>query len=81
MDRVHLLKAQAVRREVGPDFEFDPRIMVPGCRRHHGMLDQSRTLRVPRHALPAGVEEFAREFGVEWLVEREYGGGPWEEAA
>jgi hypothetical protein len=46
---------------------------IMGNSGHHGMLDTSRTLRVPRWALPAGLEAFAAEVGVEWWVEREYG--------
>jgi hypothetical protein len=37
------------------------------------MLDQSRTLRIPRDMLPPAVEEFAAEYGLLWWVEREYG--------
>lgn len=81
MDRVHLLKAQTVRREVGAEHEFDPRIIVAGCRLHHGMFDFTRAIRVPRGMLPPSVEEFAAEHGVEWMVERSYGGGPWDVAA
>lgn len=40
---------------------------------HHGMLDASRTLRIPRDRLPAGLEEFAEELGLAWWLEREYG--------
>jgi len=37
------------------------------------MLDHSRTLKVPREALPAGLVEFADELGIGWWLEREYG--------
>ncbi len=40
---------------------------------HHGMLDSSRTLWIPRHAIPAETEEMAAELGLEWWLEREYG--------
>lgn len=80
MDPCHLLKAQQVRREVGLEHIWDERIIVPGCRRHHSMLDHSRQIRIPRSMLPPSVEEFAREHGVEWMVEKTYGGGPWEAA-
>jgi hypothetical protein len=57
----------------------DERSWVWGCggpmgnAGHHGMLDASRTLRVPRHRLPVAVVEFAEELGLGWWVDREYG--------
>lgn len=57
----------------------DPRGWVPCCGGpmgpggHHGMLDVSRTLRVPRGRLPAGLEEFAAELGLSWWLDRTYG--------
>lgn len=57
----------------------DPRSFVACCGGpmgpggHHGMLDQSRTLRIPREQLPAAVEEFAAELGLVWWLDREYG--------
>lgn len=57
----------------------DERSWVPCCggpqgnAGHHGMLDQSRRLRIPRAALPAAVEEFAAELGLGWWLDREYG--------
>jgi hypothetical protein len=56
----------------------DPRGWVWGCgglhgnAGHHGMLDQSRTLRVPYEALPPELLEFASELGVTWWLDREY---------
>ncbi len=44
-----------------------------GCSGHHGMLDYSRTLRIPRDRLPAAVEQFAAELGLAWFLDREYG--------
>jgi hypothetical protein len=40
---------------------------------HHGQLDSSRTIRVPRHRLPPELEEFAAEHGLGWFLDREYG--------
>jgi hypothetical protein len=77
--KCHLIRRQVIRREAGPMFEWDPRVWVWGCGGitgiggHHGMLDYSRRLRVPRDRLPATVEEFAVEVGLEWWLEREYG--------
>ncbi len=61
---------------------WDERAWVPMCggrvglSGHHGMLDQSRTLRIPRDRLPAVLEEFAAEFGLVWWLDREYGAKP-----
>ena len=71
-DRAHLIKAQVIRREVGLDHIWDERVIVPGCRRHHGMLDHSRQIRIPRDKLPGPVEEFAAEHGLTWWLDREY---------
>jgi hypothetical protein len=81
--RAHLIPKQLLKREhVDP---WDPRAWVPVCGGptgiggHHGQLDHSRTLRIPRDALPVMVEEFAAEHGLTWWLEREY--GPREMAA
>jgi hypothetical protein len=64
---------------------WDERIWVLGCGGptgiggHHGMLDQSRKLRIAREVLPPELEEFAAEYGLEWWLDREY--GPREQAA
>jgi hypothetical protein len=81
--RVHLIPRQLLKREFGPSLgeklAEDPRTWVPGCgggmgiSGHHGMLDYSRTLRVPRGRLPEGVEEFAAQHGLSWWLDREYG--------
>lgn len=53
---------------------YDARTAVPGCDRHHHQLDTSRRLKIPaRKHLPAGVEEFAKEHGLEAWLDREYG--------
>lgn len=65
----------------------DPRSWVWGCgglkgvSGHHGMLDTSRTLRIPLDRLPAATLELARELGMEPWLEREYGGAHWVENA
>jgi hypothetical protein len=51
----------------------DARCWVWACRHHHDQLDKERSLRVPRHALPPGVEGFAQEHGLGWWLDREYG--------
>lgn len=85
--RAHLIPQSWMRREfaaLGLDVQAlvgDPRGWVwacggiagnSGC---HGRLDCSRTLRVPRWALPRELEEFALELGVRAVafLDREYG--------
>jgi hypothetical protein len=56
----------------------DPRSWVPCCGGpqgnggHHGQLDHSRTLRIPRDQLPEAVEQFAAELGLTWFIDRTY---------
>ena len=65
--RAHLIPKQTIRRETQGADLWDDRVWVPVCGGptgiggHHGQLDYSRTLRIPRDALPAAVEEFAFE--------------------
>jgi hypothetical protein len=40
---------------------------------HHGRLDYSRRLRIPRHRIPPETEEFAAELGLGWWLDRTYG--------
>lgn len=86
--RAHLIPKQRIRRELrgrhdlgydGLDAAiWDPRVWVPacggptGCSGHHGVFD-GRQLYVPRWALPEGVEEYAREYGLVWSLDRDYG--------
>jgi len=55
------------------DLLDDPRIIRNGCRRHHGLLDNARKLKIGREDLPESVEEFAEEFGFKWWLDNEYG--------
>jgi hypothetical protein len=77
--KCHLIAKQTIRRELGDALKWDDRVWVwgcggiMGCSGHHGMLDYSRTLRVPRERLPAAVEAFAAEHGLGWYLNREYG--------
>jgi len=77
--KCHLIPRQVIRREVGDIDVYDERTWVwgcgglTGCAGHHGMLDYSRTLRIPREKLPAKVERFAVEHGLGWWLDREYG--------
>jgi hypothetical protein len=75
--RCHLISRQTIKKAGGK--VWDRRAWVWGCggptglAGHHGMLDNSRTLRLPRGALPAGVEELAYELGLLYWLDREYG--------
>src|SRR5215207_1035996 len=83
--KAHLIPRQLLRRELGASFEAHGDTWVWACggimgnSGHHGMLDQSRTLRIPRIALPFYVEDFAAKHGLGWWLDREY--GPREAAA
>jgi hypothetical protein len=75
--RAHLIPRQLLKRE-GLDHE-DPRTWVLACggpmgnAGHHGMLDQSRRIRLPRRAIPPLTEAFARAHDLTWFLDREYG--------
>lgn len=74
--RIHLIPRQLLKRE-GLN-ETDPATWVLGCggirgnTGHHGMLDGSRTLRIPYEELPAETLEFAFRNGLLWWLAREY---------
>jgi hypothetical protein len=75
--RCHLIPKTVIQDAGGK--VWDPRAWVWGCGGptgiggHHGMLDHSKTLRLPRECLPAGLEEFALELGLMWFLDRTYG--------
>lgn len=76
--RCHLIPKQLIKGETTAD-QWDERTWVWACggivgnSGHHGMLDTSRRLRVPRDRLPGALEEFAAETELVWWLEREYG--------
>lgn len=51
---------------------WDPRNGVPLGRWHHDQVEQCRRV-IPRAVMPSGVEEFAAELGLGWLLDRTYG--------
>ena len=75
--RCHLIPKPLIQQYGGK--VWDRRAWVWGCggptgmSGHHGMLDYSRTLRIPRRCLPAGTEQFASELGLLWFLDRTYG--------
>lgn len=81
--KCHLIPKQLLKREFGKElgarFAEDPATWVWGCggimgnAGHHGMLDASRTLRIPRAVVPAATEQFAADHALEWWLDREYG--------
>lgn len=81
--KAHLLPKQLLRREGLPPWH--DAVWVPLCGGptgiggHHGQLDHSRTLKIPRAALPPELEAYAEKHGLSWWLEREY--GPLEMAA
>lgn len=79
LDPCHLIPAQLLRRELGDGTIGFEDLTVPGCRRHHGLFDVSKRIRVPRERLPGRVERFAEEAGLTWWLDRTY--GPLEAAA
>jgi len=92
MQKAHLVRQQVIYRELrtkltnggttvngARETAWDNRAWRPACYRHHTMLDQSRTLRVPRSAIPEDTEQYAEGLGLGWWLDREY--GPVEAAA
>lgn len=77
--KCHLLPAQLLKREGLSRFRWHEAVWVWGCggpmgiSGHHGMLDHSRTLRVPRERLPEALETFAAEYDLDWWLDRTYG--------
>lgn len=58
MEGLHVDRAERWTRIV-----WDHRAWVPACRRHHGMLDNARTVRLGRADLPAEFEAYVVELG------------------
>lgn len=75
MERAHLIREQTIRREVSRSklILWAPAVWRPACHRHHGELDQTKTLRIPRSAIPAETEQWAADHGLDWWLDRTYG--------
>jgi hypothetical protein len=82
--RAHLIPKQqllkAVPAERSGEIVNDTRGWVWACGGptgiggHHGMFDQSRTLRVARDRIPEATVELAEELGLTWWLDKTYGG-------
>lgn len=77
LDPHHVLKEQALRVHTSTLSEdealairFDPRCGVVLCRYHHNQVSR-RFRRLKSGQVPASVFEFARDHGLEWLLEHE----------
>jgi hypothetical protein len=75
MQKAHLIRGQTIRREVSRSklVLWAPAVWRPACYRHHTMLDQSKTLQIPRSAIPVETELWAAEHGLEWWLAETYG--------
>lgn len=77
--RQHMAAYGAVLPRALRDLIWDERVWVwgcggiAGCDGHHGLFDRSRTLRIPREAIPEDTERIAFELGLLWYLDREYG--------
>jgi hypothetical protein len=74
---VHLIPRRLLKREGADPNAYGS--WVWGCggpmgdSGHHGMLDRSRRLRIPRASLPPSTEKLAARHGLTWWLDREYG--------
>jgi len=75
MERAHLIREQVIRREVSRSklILWAPAVWRPACKRHHLALDQTKTLRIPRSAIPAETELWAATNGLTYWLDKTYG--------
>lgn len=77
--RCHLLRRQTLARRGLSRLIPRRETWVWGCggltgsQAHHGELDQSKTLRVPRDRIPEATERLAEEFDLVWWLDKTYG--------
>jgi hypothetical protein len=67
----HVITKSRLKREGLSDAVWDVRNGVPVCELHHAQHHAHRE-RLPRELLPAGVFEFAADYGLGWVLDREY---------
>lgn len=60
-----------IQRVARDDIVYDERVGVPGCRRHHDLMDNKR-VRIPYLYVPLATRSFAAEFGLDWSLERDF---------
>lgn len=74
LERAHLICEQTIRKHVSRSklVLWAPAVWRPACHAHHWMLDQAKTLRIPRSAIPAETEAWAAEHGLLWWLDRTY---------
>lgn len=51
----------------------DGRNHLMACKRHHDLHEQAKAIPVPREELPAVLELFAADYGLEYELERMFG--------
>lgn len=75
MQKAHLIREQVIRREVSraKAVLWHPAVWRPACVRHHSLLDQKRTLKIPRSAIPAETEAWAAANGLTYWLDKTYG--------
>jgi hypothetical protein len=77
--KCHLIPRQVLKANHLEHHVWNGCVWVWGCggltgiAGHHGMLDHSRTLKLPRSAIPAATETFACQHHLIWYLDREYG--------
>ena len=67
----HPLSQQALRKRGLQDLLWDDRNSMGLCYRHHRRHD-NRTQVLPRALLQDSAWEFAREVGLDWMLEKRY---------
>lgn len=74
--RVHLIPRQKIRKAGGRELDCRSYVMAcggpMGSSGHHGHLDSSKRLRIPRSAIPAETLELALELNLGWWVDLTY---------
>lgn len=83
IDKCHLIPKQRIKRELRsryPNIDdeglraavWHDSMWVYGCRKHHGELDVSRTLRIPRDSLLVKTRVVAEMLGLGWSLDLDY---------